>query len=397
MPQSRNNEKLLQELVAKLELPPSAYEKSVRRYQDIGEWLGRDDSSIAINDPHVFPQGSFRLGTAIRPLHEGEEYDLDLACCLRSGITNLSHSQQELKNLIGDELESYRKARGVQKKLDEKHRCWCLEYQDDISFHMDIVPCIPKNEAEKQSLSASLESYGRLNENLRSDVTALAVGITDDRERFYQLKPSDWLISNPEGYAKWFDSRKESVTQGLSLTLEKAQVDQVPDHNQKTPLQQVIQILKRHRDSMFQDNPDSKPISVIITTLIAEGYKGTSSLVETLQNALTTLSRFSQLGANFVPNPVNPQENFADKWDDPNYSHLRLEQNFRSWVTSVNQDFAIYLNSESPIDIADSLHEKLNLNISEESVKEALGIAAQQQAPAIITSPSAKPWLNKEL
>lgn len=395
MNQSRNNEKLLQELVAKVELPPNAYEKSVKRYQDLGEWLGREGSSCANNDPHVFPQGSFRLGTAIRPLQEGEEYDLDLACCLRYGITNQSHSQEELKKLIGDELESYRKARGIQKKLDEKHRCWRLEYQDDISFHMDIVPCIPKNEAEKKSLTMSLESNGLLNESFRYDVAALAVGITDDRERLYQHKHSEWLISNPEGYAKWFDS-KNSVKQGLTLLLEKAQVDQVPHHGQKTPLQQVIQILKRHRDSMFQDNPDSKPISVIITTLVADGYNGTSSLVETLQNALISLNGFLQLGSNNVPNPVNPQENFADKWDDLKYSHLRLAQNFRNWVTSVNQDFLFYLNSYSAIDIADSLTEKLNLNLSEEIVKDLLGITAQQQAPAIITPTSVKPWLNTE-
>lgn len=396
MKQFRNNEKLLQELVAKLELPPSAYEKSVKRYDDLGEWLGREGSACADNDPHVFPQGSFRLGTAIRPLHEDEEYDLDLACCLTSGITNQSHSQQDLKMLIGAELESYRKARAIQKNLDEKHRCWRLEYQDDISFHMDIVPCIPKSEAEKHSLFTSLESYGNLNEDLRSNVTALAVGVTDDRERFYPYKPSEWLISNPEGYAKWFDNQKYLARQSLTMALETAQVDQVPDHTKKMPLQQVIQILKRHRDSMFQDNPDSKPISVIITTLVAGGYKGTNSLVDTLQNALTTLSRFSQLGSKVVPNPVNPQENFADKWGDPKYANLWLEQNFRDWVESVNQDFSFYLNSDNPVDIADALSEKFSLNVSEESVKEALGILSQQPAPAIITSPSAKPWLNKK-
>jgi hypothetical protein len=35
----------------------------------------------------------------------------------------------------------------------------------------------------------------------------------------------------------------------------------------KTPLQQAVQILKRHRDMMFADDPEHKPISVIITTL----------------------------------------------------------------------------------------------------------------------------------
>lgn len=396
MTQNRNNEKLLQDLVAKLELPQSAYDKSVKRYEDLGSWLGRDESSCAENDPHVFPQGSFRLGTAIRPLHENEEYDLDLACCLREGVTNQSHSQKELKHLIGYELALYRKARGIRKELDEKHRCWRLEYQDDISFHMDIVPCIPKNDAEKQSLSERLESYGRLNEGLRQDVSSLAVGITDDTMRFYEFKPSTWMISNPEGYARWFDSRKK-YTPEERLILEKAQVDQVPENGDKTPLQQVIQILKRHRDSMFEHDSECKPISVIITTLVADGYDGSRTIVDTLKKALNTLSRFSQLGSGVVPNPVNPEENFADKWDKDEYQHLQLQRNFDNWVERVNSDFSFYFNSESAEAIADSISEAFKLDFSEDRVIKALGLSNHQVgAPSIITSAETKPWCKRE-
>ena len=71
-----------------------------------------------------------------------EEYDLDLACSLRDGVTNQSHTKFELKTMIGTELELYRKAIGITSEVDEKHRCWRLDYQDELSFHMDIVPCI---------------------------------------------------------------------------------------------------------------------------------------------------------------------------------------------------------------------------------------------------------------
>jgi hypothetical protein len=74
---------ILKNVLELIELPPSAYEKAKKRYDDLGEWFGRDESIVKNNDPHVFPQGSFRLGTAIRPLDEKEEYDLDLACKLR--------------------------------------------------------------------------------------------------------------------------------------------------------------------------------------------------------------------------------------------------------------------------------------------------------------------------
>ena len=77
---------LLEKMVELLELPDSAYQKAKDRYEDIGEYLGRDKSLCHDNDPHIFPQGSFRLGTAIRPLDESEEYDLDIACNLSKDI-----------------------------------------------------------------------------------------------------------------------------------------------------------------------------------------------------------------------------------------------------------------------------------------------------------------------
>jgi len=83
---------LLEKMVELLELPDSAYQKAKDRYDDIGEYLGREKSSCHDNDPHVFPQGSFRLGTAIRPLDEKDEYDLDLACNLSSGISHETHT-----------------------------------------------------------------------------------------------------------------------------------------------------------------------------------------------------------------------------------------------------------------------------------------------------------------
>ena len=89
----RNNEQLLNELVETLDLPDSAYEKAVKRYDDIGNWFGRPESSCVDNEPHIFPQGSFRLGIAIRPISGKEEYDLDLACNLRKGVSPQTHSQ----------------------------------------------------------------------------------------------------------------------------------------------------------------------------------------------------------------------------------------------------------------------------------------------------------------
>lgn len=59
---------ILEKMIEMLELPESAYEKATKRYEDLGEWFDRDESLVKDKNPHIFPQGSFRLGTAIRPL-----------------------------------------------------------------------------------------------------------------------------------------------------------------------------------------------------------------------------------------------------------------------------------------------------------------------------------------
>ena len=92
---------VLEQMVEALDLPDSAYEKAKKRYEDIGAWLERDESKCSTLSPHVFAQGSFRLGTAIKPLSGSEEYDLDLACELRDGVTKATHSQEALRAFSG--------------------------------------------------------------------------------------------------------------------------------------------------------------------------------------------------------------------------------------------------------------------------------------------------------
>ena len=55
---------VIDNIVKLLELPDSAYDKARKRYEDLGEWFDRNESTVSSNNPHIFPQGSFRLGTA---------------------------------------------------------------------------------------------------------------------------------------------------------------------------------------------------------------------------------------------------------------------------------------------------------------------------------------------
>lgn len=129
----------LSALADELAISESRYEQASRSYTSLGEWLHRPDSAVVEYDPQVYVQGSFRLGTAIRPLNDEEEYDVDSVCLLQSlGTKDLT--QSELKTLVGDEIKAYRSAQNMVKPVREGRRCWVLEYADGAQFHLDVVP-----------------------------------------------------------------------------------------------------------------------------------------------------------------------------------------------------------------------------------------------------------------
>jgi hypothetical protein len=386
---------VLDNMVKLLELPDSAYDKARKRYEDLGEWFDRDESAVSGNNPHIFPQGSFRLGTAIRPLDESEEYDLDLACKLRDGISKDSHTQETLKKLIGIELEAYRKDRGIKNDLEPKHRCWRLEYQDDLSFYMDIVPCIPADEKRRKAILESIRKTG-LDEYVAGSASQTTISITDDRHEGYKHICGDWNISNPEGYAKWFEYRMNP--QQTRILLEKVQVDDVPLFKKKTPLQRVIQILKRHRDNWSKDNPDSKPISIIITTLAARAYNGETDIVAALGNVLKKMGGLVNPARPRVPNPVDPEEDFADRWYRQDCLHLRLEEHFNAWILQARTDFQHITSTTDTEFLREQIEEKFSLRVNESELKKQLGISVASvniitpKTHTIDRQDSARPW-----
>jgi len=387
---------ILENMVELLELPQSVYEKATKRYEDLGEWFDREASAVKNNNPHIFPQGSFRLGTAIRPLNEKEEYDLDLACNLRQGITKQSNTQEFIKKLVGFELETYRVARGIQAQKEEKHRCWRLEYQDDLSFHMDIVPCIPEDETKKRLIFESMKRAGT-NQLIADSASHLTVSITDNRHEGYRQICEDWNISNPEGYAMWFEYRmNQHIQQDLT---EKAQVDGIPVFKRKTPLQRSVQFLKRHRDKMFKGNEDVKPISIIITTLSAKAYNGEQDIDSALTNILSKMGSLVNTSTPRVPNPVDPEEDFADRWSMVQYRHLNLEENFWNWLRQAQIDFEHITSASDTGFIAEQAHQKFAVHVDSTELGKRMGLSQGNIFVAAAKSHSinrpAKPWRNK--
>lgn len=393
---NQSNE-VLRSILEKIELPEGAYKKADDRYKDIGEWLHRPDSSCIEYDPHVFSQGSFRLGTAIKP-DSGEEYDLDMGCNLRQRLNKRQITQEQLKNNVGDELELYRQARGIKEELAEKKRCWRLEYADELSFHMDIVPCIPESETGRSVLKQRMVESSRFDDALAQNVSELAVSITDNTDPEYRVTTDNWRISNPEGYARWFETRMKTAREVIKereMSF-KASIDSLPYYQWKTPLQQAIQLLKRHRDTMFKDDDDRKPISVIITTLAAKAYNGEIDLASALTNILSRMNDDINNVVLHVPNPVNPAEDFADKWHDQESAHLRLWENFNRWLYQAKADFKAICSKDNNQPIVEAVYRGLDIRLDTNSVALALGLSATILTPTkTIRASDPKPWFNK--
>jgi len=333
---TKQAEAYLEALAKALEIPSTRYEQAEKSYKSLGDWLHRDASSVRDHDPDVFVQGSFRLGTVIRPLTDDEEYDVDCACSLRR-LSKLDLSQHDLKDMLGQEIKLYRRSKGIQKPVHEGRRCWRLEYADGAQFHMDIVPCIPNAEDQRLLLEAR---------SLDATYADTAIAITDNEEAAYDVITDDWPRSNPRGYAEWFKSRmgdvflrrRQQILEEMRAEGVTASVEDIPTYRVRTPLQSAIMILKRHRDTTFADDPTDKPISIIISSLAAHAYQGEETIGYAL---LSILSRMEEAiehdGTKYViKNPTDALENFADKWEE----HPERADAFFGWLKQAREDFS---------------------------------------------------------
>jgi hypothetical protein len=116
---------LLRYIADSLDISENHYKRAEERYQAIGKWLGRDESIIVSVASTVYPQGSFRLGTVIKPITDAEEYDIDLVCEL--SLTKDQISQKQLKDWVGHEIKSYARANSMKSPAEEGRRCWSQE------------------------------------------------------------------------------------------------------------------------------------------------------------------------------------------------------------------------------------------------------------------------------
>ncbi len=363
-------------LIEQIDIPKSYYEKAAARHRSLGEWLLRDASSVKDFDPDIRPQGSFRFGTVIRPLDEDEEYDLDNVCVLKR-LSKADLTQQRLKEMYGYEIQEYARAHNMLKPVGECKRCWRLRYSDEVSFHLDTLPCVP----EAEELIATLVQNG-----IDPQLARRCVAITDTRDPNYQKISQLWPSSNPRGFARWFEQQCTLGRSNVSQYSVRATIEDVPPYEWKTTLQRSIQILKRHRDVMFKNNRELAPISMIITNLAARSYAGETDLLQAITNIVSGMESHVRSVAPFVPNPANPAEDYADKWR----TKPELRVNFFTWLNAVRMDLR-----RIPVWLADNtirskVQSTFEVTIPQDRIEASS--APPQPKPSIFIPSASKPW-----
>ena len=265
-------------------------------------------------------QGSFKLGTAIKPLTEDGAYDIDIVCNLTK-LRREDQSQFSLKYDLGEVVKKYLQVQSMSNEPEESKRCWTLKYVDEDNFHIDILPSVPLNEKD--------DGY---------------IAITDKTKSNYFDVSYDWETSNPKGYAQWFrDVSKYSIYQEKIAKRFYASIEKVPEYKVRTPLQRIVQILKRHAEVCFEDDIEHKPSSIIITTLAAKQYQAACLFYNDFLDVITYIIEHykdgiaSVNGKPCVYNPVNNMEILSGKWDKEE-SYFEA---FQKWLMQLELDFNI--------------------------------------------------------
>ncbi len=321
----RKRNQVLLTIIKKLDISPSVREIVEARYRALENCL--NENGVACR---MYPQGSFALGTVVRPIKDylDADFDLDVICEVSGGKENMP--PEKLRNMIGKII------RNSYDNIEEFDECFTIHFADidSIGLNLDVVPAVHESEAVIERIRIKAD------DNVKQLVdTSIAIP-----------NCNKWMTNNPLGYKEWFDKNnhrfKKYNREQRKRLFEKSRINAaervaLPSDNELSSLQIAIQILKRHRDVFFNNyDPNKKPISAIITTLAAMAAIEADESMGPIDLAgfiLIRIKKHSELtyiheskdykvdwtqiitksrGKWTLRNPVNPEDNLMDSWNE---------------------------------------------------------------------------------
>ena len=210
-------------------------------------------------------QGSYALGTLIKPVDDNDEYDADIQIVMNP------NPKWEPKDYVNEISKTLRGNKTYAEKLRLKTRCVTVDYAGD--FHLDVVPRVTIN--GKHCVCNRAEN------------------------KFEE--------TDGDGYREWF-KEKNRITKGN--------------------LKRVVRLLKHLRDHKNSFTAKSILLTTLAGYMIRpsdEGTQAVSTVADTLETVLTRMSEYLQQHPYMpeIKNPVLPTENFNRHWDQRRYANFR--------------------------------------------------------------------------
>lgn len=347
-----NMDLLLQSISKHIGISKSDAEEAEKSYQALINWLAK---GFFTKNVVAFPQGSLALGTSIKPINDNSEYDLDIVCGFPFDDFETA---EKLKLAVGKRFKEH----AIYKKImqPEGRRCWTFQYNN---FHIDLLPAI-------------------VFRNKKQPIWATDKDKTNDTY--------SWISTNPKGFIEWFLSRDSLLDSAVSRKLD---AEPVPAYIQHTKCQMLVRLLKRHRDVFFNRAPAFEkkdiPISIIITTLVGEEFHPAETLQDFLYRIPSAMQKRIQNST--VRNPVDPRENFADKWS----YHPEKRKCFEKWLRQLHEDVEQLQTHQNPLIILERMFGDKTMrqvmSSEAESVKKSLKLKNSAALSSKTSSVSVQP------
>lgn len=222
-------------------------------------------------------QGSYALGTIIKPVKDGE-YDADILVYMKY------NSEKEPKDYINEVYNCLKQNNNYVDKIARKTRCVNINYAGD--FHLDIVPCITQGQ-----------------EQYICNKTTNAFEVTDGTL-----------------YRNWFNG-KTQITHGN--------------------LKRVTRLLKYLRDHKGNFSVKSILLTTLIGNSVYdydndENFKNIPGTLKTISNRINSFLQINPVMPE-VCNPSLPRECFTRHWDQNKYKNFR--EKFAIYNNKIDEAF----------------------------------------------------------
>ena len=256
-------------------LNPSRYQRLKRSDKAVSKHLRQNLVGFSKTER----QGSYAVGTTIRPVKESDEYDVDRLVYVHY------EDSRESGEYIDDVYECLKANGNYAEKVHRKSRCVTVKYEGE--FNIDVVPCISSN----------------------------------GNQFICNRKTNAFEATDGRGFRDWFNEKNRTTSGDLKLVT------------------RLLKYLRGHKKTFTA--PSILLTTLIGNTVYDwEGDTRFKPLPAALLTVISRMDEFLQSHPDMpeIRNPALPRESFTRHWDQAKYSHFR--DMVSSYATRIRDAYA---------------------------------------------------------